>query len=70
MVFWIKSREFHNPFPVRRRGSANVFFPFFDGGIGAAKIQELRELRHGHGKVDPFLAEVFTEGLGLGRVVS
>ena len=68
--FWIKSREFHDAFPVKRRGSANVFFPFFDGGIGNTKLQEMRELRHGQGKVDPPFAEVFTQGFGMGWIAS
>ena len=68
MVFGIKSSEFQDAFPVRRRRSANIFFPFFDGGIGNAKVQELRELSHGEGKVDPFLAEVLTECLGMGWI--
>ena len=68
MVFWIKSNEFHDVFPIKRGGSANVLFPFFDGGIRNSKIQELRELRHGQGKADPFLAEVITECLGMGRI--
>ena len=68
MVFGIKSDEFHNAVPVKSRGSANVLFPLFDGSVGNAKFQELRELGHGHGKVNPLLAEVLTECLGMGRI--
>jgi hypothetical protein len=70
MVFGIKSDEFQNAFPVRRRGSANILFQLFDSGIGDAKIQELRELGHGQGKVDPLLAEVLAQGFGVGWIVS
>jgi hypothetical protein len=66
--FGIKSDEFHDAFPIGFGGPADVPFPLFNGGIGNAKVQELRELRHGQGKVDPFLAEVLTEGFWLGRV--
>jgi hypothetical protein len=65
MVLGIKSNEFHDAFPVGRRGSANVLFPFCNGGIGDAKVQELRGLRHGQGKVGPLLAEMFTGGLEM-----
>jgi hypothetical protein len=41
-VFWIKSDEFHDAFPVGLRRLADILFPLFDGGIGNAKIQELR----------------------------
>ena len=68
MFFWIKSNEFHDAFPVWFGRSANIFFPLFNGGIGDAKVQESRELRHGQGKIDPLLAEVLTQSLGLGRV--
>ena len=70
MFFWIKSNEFHDAFPVWFGRSANIFFPLFNGGIGDAKVQELRELRHGQGKVDPFLAEVLTQGFGMGWIAS
>ena len=66
--YGIKSNEFHDAFPVKRRWSADILFPLFDGGIRNAKIQELRKLRHGQGKVDPFLAEVLTECLGMGWI--
>ena len=68
MDFGVKSNEFHDAFPVKRRGSANILFPLFDGGIGNVKVQEIRELRHRQGKVDPLLAEVFAEGLGMGWI--
>ena len=68
MVFWIKSNKFHDALPAKRRRSADILFPLFDGGIGNAKIQVFRELGHGQGKVDPLLAEVLTECLGMGRI--
>ena len=68
--YGIKSNEFHDALPVGFSRSADILFPLFDGGIGNAKIQVFRELCHGQGKVDPFLAEVLTEGLGMGWIVS
>ena len=70
MGFGIKSREFHDAFPVKRRGSANIFFPLFNGGIRDAKVQESRELRHGQGKIDPLLAEMFPQGFVMGWITS
>ena len=70
IVVGIKSDEFHNAFPVKRRRPANILFPLFDGGIGDAKVQVFRELGHGQGKVNPFFAEVLTEGLGMGWIAS
>jgi hypothetical protein len=68
--FWIKSNESHDAFPVGFGRPANVLFPLFNGGIGDAKVQELRELRHGQGKVYPLLAEVLTQSFGLGWIAS
>ena len=68
MVYRIKFGEFHDTRPVWFGWSANILFPLFDGSIGNAKFQEMRELGHGQGKVNPLLAEVLTQGFGLGWV--
>ena len=55
MSYGIKFDEFHNALPIGLRRLANILFPFFDGGMGNAKIRVLRELGHGQGEVGPLL---------------
>ena len=44
---------------------ALVLFPLFDGGIRDTKVEELRELGHGQGKVYALFTEVFAKSLGI-----
>ena len=46
-----------------------VLLPFLDCRISNSKSKQFRKLRHGQSEVDPFLAEVFSEGCRCGRVV-
>ncbi len=47
-----------------------VLFPFLDGVVGHAKAEQFSQLRHGQRQVNPFLAQVFAEGLNVSRVTA
>ena len=51
------------------RRTVLVLLPFLDCRISNSKSQQFSKLRHGQREVDPLLAEVFSDALGIGRVV-
>ena len=66
---WIESKEFNNAAPMGFGRSVLVLLPFFDGRLGNPKSQQFGQLRHRKGDVNPLLAEVFSKGFRVGRVV-
>jgi hypothetical protein len=65
----IKSNEFDYVDPVVTCRSILSTFPFFNCADGDADVHQTGKFSNGETKVDPFFAEVFTEGFGIGWVV-